>query len=107
MHCGTDHFPTAAAAQLGSPTALPARYNVKALLVKDAAPEHRLYAPGSDSVTQSLVFAPRSVAGAEEAAVALAPVSSGSWVGYVGDVNGEQHTSAILLAMVQQAHSRQ
>jgi hypothetical protein len=39
--------------------------------------------------------------------VALAPCSSGGWVGYVGDVNGEEESSAIVLALVQQARSRQ
>lgn len=103
----TDHFPTAAAAQLLGSAKLPARYNAKALLVKGAAPGHMLYTPGAESVTQSLVFAPTPVADTNEAAVALAPCSGGGWVGYVGDVNGEEETSAVVLAMAQKAYSRQ
>jgi hypothetical protein len=108
VSCRTDHFPTVAAIQLGScsSTKLPACYNVKAGLLEGMRPEHRLYTPSSVSATQSMVWAPRP-ADTQLAAAALAPSGLGGWVAYVGDVNGEEHTSAIVLAIVRQAHSRQ
>lgn len=82
---------------------LPEQYNAKALLATSVAPADRIYAPSEDSYTQSMVFAPES-ADSNQAAVALGR-ASGGWVGYVGDVNGEEETSDIILTILKWAGS--
>lgn len=104
----TDHFPTEAAEARFRSTKphLPHSVNCKALLAKNVPPDHRVYTPDSSSVTQSMVFAPHAAAH-DQAAVAFGPAGlpgSTGYVGYAGDVNGEEETSTIVLAMAQWAH---
>lgn len=81
----TDFFPgTHATAMLGLPQL---SYNVKATVLGDVAASDIVYGPTEQSYTQSLVFAPECVADSSGAAAALGR----GWVGYVGDVNGEDN----------------
>lgn len=58
-----------------------------------------MYGPTERSVSQSLVFAPRNAA-----AVAWA-ATQGGWVGYLGDLNAEEQSTGIILAMLQKGTS--
>lgn len=100
--CRSDFFRTDAAGLRFNN--IPSSYNAKALLAAAVAPEDRVYTPSSQSQTQSLVFPSEAISasGQEEAAVALGRAGNG-WVGYVGDVNGEEQTSYILLALLKWA----
>ena len=57
-----------------------------------------VYAPDSASRTQSMVFPPSTV-DQGQAPVVLAKCGDGE-VGYVGDVNGEEGTQALLLVLI-------
>ncbi|KAB8218904.1 hypothetical protein BDV33DRAFT_204950 [Aspergillus novoparasiticus] len=56
------------------------------------------YITDDDSVVQSMVFPATKVNTAGETAVALAKVGTGN-LGYVGDVNAEEGSNAVVLAM--------
>ncbi|GMG53970.1 unnamed protein product [Aspergillus oryzae var. brunneus] len=56
------------------------------------------YKTDDDSVVQSMVFPATKVNMAGETAVALAKVRTGK-LGYVGDVNAEEGSNAVVLAM--------
>ncbi|KAF9425103.1 hypothetical protein BGZ94_007833 [Podila epigama] len=77
---------------------LPQRYSQKAVFAESVAPEHMWYKTDDSSVVQSLVFAPTSANKTGETAVAMATVGRGK-LGYVGDVNGEVESNAVILAM--------
>ncbi|KAE8140423.1 hypothetical protein BDV38DRAFT_269025 [Aspergillus pseudotamarii] len=77
---------------------LPQRYSQKAVFVKNVGPGEMWYRTDDDSVVESLVFSPMSVNKAGETAVALAEVGTGK-LGYVGDVNAEDGSNAVILAM--------
>ncbi|KAF3764088.1 hypothetical protein M406DRAFT_339791 [Cryphonectria parasitica EP155] len=77
---------------------LPQSYSQKALAVKNVAPEHVWYASSPDSVIESAVFAPDNAHTPGQAAVALANVGEGR-LGYLGDVNAEAESNAVVLAM--------
>ena len=71
---------------------------MKALHVSKALSTAMIYAPSSASRTQAMVFPPSTVDQAQTPAV-LEKCGKGE-VGYVGDVNGEEGTQALLLVMV-------
>ncbi|KJZ75101.1 hypothetical protein HIM_05587 [Hirsutella minnesotensis 3608] len=71
---------------------LPQRYTQKAVFVNNVAPEDMWYNTEDDSVP------PTSGKVAGETAVALAKVGEGK-LGYVGDVNAEDGSNAVVLAM--------
>ena len=77
---------------------LPPSYSMKALHVDGASSSAMIYAPNSASRTQSMVFMPSSVDLAQAPAV-LEKCGQGE-LGYVGDVNPEEGTQALLLVMV-------
>ncbi|OAA41342.1 hypothetical protein NOR_05420 [Metarhizium rileyi] len=77
---------------------LPKRYSQKAVFVNNVAPEDMWYKTDDDSVIQSMVFPPTSGQVAGGTAVALAKVGEGK-LGYVGDVNAEDGSNAVVLAM--------
>ncbi|KAF9279100.1 hypothetical protein BGZ68_008139 [Mortierella alpina] len=77
---------------------LPQSYSQKAVFVKNVESEHMWYQTDSSSVVQSKVFAPTSAHKPGETAVAMATVGSGK-LGYVGDVNAEDGSTAVVLAM--------
>jgi hypothetical protein len=87
-----------AAVRAASAIKLPQRYSQKALFVKNIVPGDMWYKTDDDSVVESMVFPPTSVNTVGETAVALAKVGIGK-LGYVGDVNAEEGSNAVVLAM--------
>ncbi len=77
---------------------LPSEYSQKALTVKNVAPGDVWYGTTPDSVVESRVFAPTSVHMLDESPVVLAKVGNGK-LGYVGDVNAEEGSNLVILAM--------
>lgn len=71
---------------------------MKALHVANAAFDDRIYGPTSTSETQSNVFPAMSVDQWQSPAV-LGRCGNG-YLGYLGDVNNEQCSQAILMAMI-------
>ena len=82
-------------------SSLPNSYSQKAVFLKNVASDDSMYRPSSDSVTQSRVFLP-APANPNETAVAFAKVGEGR-LGYIGDVNNEQGSQAVLLSMLELA----
>lgn len=76
---------------------LPLKYSQKAHFLTNVAAEEIWYASEPDSVNHLLVDGAES-ASKHEAAAALAKVGEGK-LGYLGDVNGEEETFTIVLAM--------
>ncbi|KAK4118040.1 hypothetical protein N657DRAFT_443257 [Parathielavia appendiculata] len=79
-------------------TKLPPQYSQKALFVKNVAPANAWYHTDESSVVESRVFAPTSANIMGETAVAFASVGHGK-LGYVGDVNAEEGSDVVILAM--------
>ncbi|KAH0594997.1 hypothetical protein MHUMG1_07295 [Metarhizium humberi] len=77
---------------------LPQRYSQKAVFVNNVAAEEMWYKTDDGSKVQSRVFPPTSAKVAGETAVALAKVGEGK-LGYVGDVNAEDGSNSVVLAM--------
>ena len=73
--------------------------SMKALHVKGAR-EHAVYLPTAESRVQSHVFAPEPITGdlADEGPAVFARVGEG-YLGYVGDVNGDQGSTRIVIEM--------
>lgn len=76
---------------------MPAAYSSKAVFLKKVAPYDAWYMSMSESMSESLVFAPSPVE--QQTSVAFAEVGNG-WLGYTGDVNNEDGTNAAVLAMM-------
>lgn len=70
----------------------------KALHVRNVQHGDAVYLPSSESRTESAVFLPRPVADRTQTPAAFASVGEGK-VGYVGDVNNEDDTTAVVLRM--------
>ncbi|KAI1751922.1 hypothetical protein F4782DRAFT_172809 [Xylaria castorea] len=79
-------------------TTLPPRYSQKALFVNNVAHVDAWYRTDENSVVESMVFAPTSTNTVGEAPVALTHVGDGK-LGYLGDVNAEKDSDAVILAM--------
>ncbi|KAI1786102.1 hypothetical protein LXA43DRAFT_1185370 [Ganoderma leucocontextum] len=102
---GSYHRTTFAVNPDGVPTPLdkhtlvPA-FSMKALHIKGAAREHAVYLPTAESRLQSLVWAPQPITGelAQESPAVFARVGEGH-LGYVGDANGEQGSTRIIIEM--------
>lgn len=77
---------------------LPESYCVKAVHVQGAAVEDMVYISTPDSKIQSHVFPPDSAHNPEQAPVIFTAFGNG-YVGYVGDVNQEEGTTAAIIAM--------
>ncbi|KAG0298949.1 hypothetical protein BGZ98_010404 [Dissophora globulifera] len=77
---------------------LPQSYSQKAVFVNNVVSENMWYKTDDNSVVQSLVFPPTSANKSGETAVAMASVGGGK-LGYVGDVNAEDGSNAVILAM--------
>ncbi|RCI15873.1 hypothetical protein L249_1934 [Ophiocordyceps polyrhachis-furcata BCC 54312] len=77
---------------------LPQQYSQKAVFVNNVVPGDMWYRTDDDSVVQSAVFPPTDAHRPGETAVALAKVGEGK-LGYVGDVNAEAGSNAVVLAM--------
>lgn len=79
-------------------TQLPKSYSQKALFVNNVVSSDAWYTTDEDSVVESRVFGPTPVNTPGETPVAMARVGEGR-LGYVGDVNAEEETDAVILAM--------
>ncbi|KAI4284336.1 MAG: hypothetical protein L6R38_001491 [Xanthoria sp. 2 TBL-2021] len=78
-------------------------YSMKAVHLKNTPVDSRVYVPLEQSRTQSMVFAPTAV-DQEETPAAFSKHGSG-WIGYVGDVNNEQGSRALIMALLDLATS--
>lgn len=77
---------------------LPSEYSQKALAVKNVAPGDVWYGTTAGSVVESMVFSPTSAHNPSESPSVLAKVGNGK-LGYVGDVNAEEGSNLVILAM--------
>ncbi|KAI4274378.1 MAG: hypothetical protein LQ337_003977 [Flavoplaca oasis] len=73
-------------------------YSMKAVHLKNTPVASRLYVPIEQSRTESRVFPPSAV-DQEETPAAFSRHGSG-WIGYVGDVNNEQGSRALIMALL-------
>ncbi|WEW58600.1 hypothetical protein PRK78_004068 [Emydomyces testavorans] len=73
-------------------------YSQKALHVKNVDLAGAIYLPTRDSRIESCVFPPTPISSSNETPAAWARVGQG-WVGYIGDVNAEEDTDGVVLAM--------
>ncbi|KAL2059989.1 hypothetical protein VTL71DRAFT_9811 [Oculimacula yallundae] len=78
-------------------SSLPSAYSMKALHVRDAKLQERIFVPVAGSKTQSMVFAPSDV-DRSQAAIVGARIGNG-YLAYVGDVNGEEESDRVILAL--------
>ncbi|KAK0449023.1 uncharacterized protein EV420DRAFT_1565514 [Desarmillaria tabescens] len=84
---------------------LPESYSLKALLLLNVARNHRIYAPSSSSRIESKVFGPNEIPiDTNETPCAYGPVERG-WFGYVGDVNNEDGSTRVVMAMARLSQS--
>ncbi|RPD52547.1 hypothetical protein L226DRAFT_496202 [Lentinus tigrinus ALCF2SS1-7] len=83
-----------------SSAALVPSFSMKALHLKDVPAECAVYYATSDSHLESLVYAPTKITPkqATQTPAAFAPVGKG-FLGYIGDVNGEQGSIRLTLEM--------
>ncbi|PIL32504.1 hypothetical protein GSI_05207 [Ganoderma sinense ZZ0214-1] len=83
-----------------SASALQPDYSMKAVVLKGVPRAAAVYLPGNDSHIESHVFAPTPIRGAEAqmTPAAFARVGRG-YLGYVGDVNGEQGSTRLTIEM--------
>lgn len=77
---------------------LPAKYSQKAVFVKNVADTDAWYHSDENSVNESQVFGPTSANIVGETPVVLTHVGAGK-LGYIGDVNAEKGSDAVILAM--------
>lgn len=75
---------------------LPRSYSQKAVFMKNVEAAHALYAPTQASESESFAYAGR--VNPAQTPVAWAKAAGGT-VGYVGDVNGEEGSNAVVLSM--------
>ncbi|KAJ4494355.1 hypothetical protein C8R41DRAFT_829828 [Lentinula lateritia] len=79
-------------------TGLESSYSVKALNLTQVLPTSAVYSPSQDSRTQSHVFAATSVDTSQTPA-AYSAIGDG-YLGYTGDVNAEEPTTKVIMAML-------
>ncbi|OAL18622.1 hypothetical protein AYO22_10599 [Fonsecaea multimorphosa] len=77
---------------------VPSSYSQKAVFLADVDKTAAWYLPTNDSVTESHVF-PAAPVPTSETPVACAKMGNG-WLGYIGDVNAEEGTDDVVLAML-------
>ncbi|OOQ85617.1 hypothetical protein PEBR_25454 [Penicillium brasilianum] len=77
-------------------TSLPGPYSMKALHIKNARRQEKIFVPIADARTQSHVFPPESV-DQSQAAVTGAKIGNGQLI-YCGDVNPEAGSDSVILA---------
>ncbi|KAL8653283.1 MAG: hypothetical protein Q9210_002183 [Variospora velana] len=77
---------------------LPSEYSMKALHLANVPVDSRVYVPLEQSRTESRVFPPAAVDNSQTPA-AFHKYGSG-WLGYIGDVNNEDGSQALLMAML-------
>lgn len=72
-------------------------YSQKAVFLQGVARDAAMYLPMEDSRVESAVFPPTPVK-AEQTPVAFTKLDKG-WLGYIGDVNAEIESDAVVLAI--------
>lgn len=72
-------------------------YSLKAVFLKSVEPSAAVYLPTDESRTESHVFPPERV-DTKQTPVAFTRYGEG-WLGYVGDVNTEEGSDEVILAM--------
>ncbi|TFY57503.1 hypothetical protein EVJ58_g6978 [Rhodofomes roseus] len=72
---------------------------MKASHLRNVAPTAAVYVPTDESRIESLVFAPDPVRNLDQTPAAFSKLGQG-YVGYVGDVNAEEETTHLLIAML-------
>ena len=77
---------------------LPNSYSMKAVSLQSVELASRIYCPTRASTTQSNVFPSQPVTDTTQAAVAFTKIDQG-WLGYIGDVNAEEESTTVVLAM--------
>ena len=82
-------------------SSLPNSYSQKAVYLANVASDDSVYRPSSDSLTQSAVFPP-GPSNPNQTAVAFTKIGEG-WLGYLGDVNNEQGSQAVIHSMLELA----
>lgn len=95
-HRTTSYLNANAKRILESAESLPKSYSQKAVFMKNVHADHALYAPTQASEVESFVFSGRINPAQTPVAWANA---AGGWVGYVGDVNGEEGSNKVILSM--------
>jgi hypothetical protein len=78
---------------------LPRSYSIKALHLKEIHPEEAVYSPTQESRLQSAVFPSRPITELDQSPVVYTRFGKG-YLGYNGDVNGEEDSTSIILAML-------
>ncbi|RVX73702.1 hypothetical protein B0A52_02592 [Exophiala mesophila] len=78
---------------------LPSSYSQKAVFLAGVDSSAAWYLPTESSVVESLVFASEPITRTSETPIAFTKVGNG-WLGFVGDVNGEEGTDAVVLGML-------
>ena len=91
-------FDLNATAESIASVALPPGYSQKALHLKNVERKDAIYLPSSSSRIQSAVFPPDPIQDLTQTPTAFRQYGSGK-LGYVGDVNMEEETQQVLLAM--------
>ncbi|PBK64732.1 hypothetical protein ARMSODRAFT_868816, partial [Armillaria solidipes] len=77
----------------------PESYSLKSMTLLNVARRHRIYAPSPTSRVESNVFGPNEIPiDVNECPCAYGPVGRG-WLGYVGDVNNEDGSTRVIMAM--------
>jgi hypothetical protein len=84
--------------ETSSYTSLPTSYSQKAVFLAGVPGKDAWYLPNDSSQTESLVFQSEPVTDQERTPIALTNIGKGK-LGYVGDVNGEEGSDAVVLAM--------
>lgn len=77
---------------------LPTSYSMKAVHLKGVEAEDVLYTPSADSRVESHVFAPEPV-DLSHVPAAYTRIGDG-FLGYIGDVNAEEESTSVILAML-------
>jgi hypothetical protein len=77
---------------------IPSSYSQKAVSLKGVEKYAAWYLPTATSTVESMVFSPQPISNLLETPVAFIDVGEG-WLGYIGDVNGEEGTDSLLLGM--------
>ncbi|KAG4437424.1 hypothetical protein IFR05_007106 [Cadophora sp. M221] len=78
-------------------SSLPSAFSMKALHVREAKPQEKIFVPIPGGKTQSMVFAPRAI-DQTQAAIVGARIGNG-YLAYAGDVNGEEESERVILAL--------
>lgn len=79
-------------------TGLSPRYSQKAVHLQKVSKQDAIYLPSMTSHIQSMVFPPSPIEDLTQTPAALTSCGRGR-VGYLGDVNGEEETDNVVLAM--------